>query len=203
MYLSTFSIIIPIFLGSIFVKTLTKPMLLLYLYVCVTGILEAWSSALHTYGLSNLIFFKIHTIIEFISISALYYMIVNNSIIRMCISVGFILFAWAFLYFEFWIESEDKLNSELRVIESGILISYFILFVLNTYRKSKSPFLEVQPNMILTFGLLFYFLGTFLVYLVYDHLEGDSLMYVWALHSVLNIGLNTIFAIALWKSKKV
>lgn len=203
MYLSTFSIIIPIFLGVLMYRTLTKPLLILFFYLCLTAIMEAWSSVLHTYGWSNLYLFKVHTLIEFVTFSSMYFLIIESRIFRKVCLLVVPLFTISTIFIETWRDSPDQLNTEVRVVESGILISYFIFHILHTYRKSNSPFLEIQPYFVLTIGLLIYFLGTMLVYLYYNYLEGETLMLVWALHSILNIVLNFIFAITIWKSRMV
>lgn len=202
MYLSTFSIILPVFIGGLLFRTLTRPLKVLYVFICLTAILEIWSSVLHTYGVNNMVFFQIHTYIEFSLLSVVYFLVIKSKYVRNYILTLSSLFIFGLIYTDLWGGSVGKLNTEVRVFESIILISYFVAHVLTIFRKPDSPFMETQPYFILTSGLLMYFLGTLLIYLYYDYLDGQILMYVWAIHSCLNLILNFIYVIAIWRSRK-
>lgn len=202
MYLSTFSIILPVFIGGLLFRTLTSPLKVLYLFICLTAILETWSSVLHTYGENNMVFFQIHTYIEFVFLSFVYFLVIKSKYVRNYILILSSLFIFWLIYSDIWGGNSGELNTEVRVFESIILISYFVAHVLTVFRNSSSPFMETQPYFILTCGLLLYFLGTLLVYLYYDYLDGEILMYVWAIHSFLNLILNFIYVIAIWRSRK-
>lgn len=202
MYLSTFSVIVPILIGAIFRKTLTAPLSVLYIFICVTGLIELISSIFFEFGLNNIIFFEIFTYVEFISLSLVYFLISDRSIVRTSI----VLVSSAFLSYLIWGEFSNndrgELNTERILVESCILTCYSVNYLLQVLFRSTTKFIETQPYFILSVGLLLYFLGNILVFLFYNNLEGETFLSVWSIHSLLNLLLNFTFGIVLWKSKK-
>ena len=184
-------------------RTLPRPLLVLYVFICCTAILEVWSSVLHSNGEDNMMLFRVHTYIEFVTFSVIYFMITQSRYIRNYIVILSTIFIIGLIYTDSTVDVAGQLNTRMRVFESIILISYLVLYILKIFRKSNSPFIELQPYFMLTCGLLAYFLGTLLVYLYYDYLEGQILMMIWAIHSILNLVLNLIYVVAIWRNRKV
>lgn len=202
MYLSTLSILLPIALGAIFFRGLKPPIKILYVFIVSCGIMELWTAILFFQNANNLFLFHAHTFIEFSLLSVIYFKIIPS---RIC-KIGILAISSSFLvYLTYSISVNDlhEFDSNNRVIESGILISYFIAFMVIYLYKFKAPYLDMNPYFILTAGLFIYFIGVILVFLYYSELADNQFMSAWTIHSLLNIFLNLIYSSVIWRSNKV
>lgn len=200
MYLSSLTILIPVFFGAVFYGALTRALKILYGFIVLSALFELWAAVLSHFYMSNLYLFHIQTLVEITLISCVYYFIFRYSWQRkivVILSSLFIIYVSMSLYFDF---SFDRINSTERMIESSILIIYFMLYVLHLLGKSRTPFLEMHPYFILTSGFLLYFSGTICVFIFSEELEGSTFLTVWGIHSLLNIFLNIIYTSVIWRS---
>lgn len=202
MYLSTLSILLPLIFGAIFFKSLTRPIKILFGYIVVAALLEFLGAILFFQGKNNMPLYHIYTFFEFTILSLVYYTLFNQLLHK----IGVLILSVAFLVYMANLiithSAFDEFNTITRTIESAILILYFLTYILHSSRENTGKTLELNPYFILTSGLLIYFAGTVCVFLFLEHLEGNSFLSAWSIHSVLNIFLNVIYAVVLWKSHR-
>lgn len=197
-----FSIFVPAIIGAFFFKSLPNPIKVLYAFICMTAFIEVFSSILFAFGKNNIVLYEIHTYIEFLLISAVYFLIFKGKIIRATLMLSTIIFVVYLLRSSYLRIESEQLDTKSIIIESIILIAYFVYYMVSLLGKSKHPYLETQPYFILTSGLLLYFVGNLFVYFFYDYLDGESFLSIWTIHSLLNLFLNFIYVVVLWRSKK-
>lgn len=201
MYLSTFSILLPLLLGAVFFRYLATPLRVLYLLVVVATMLETWVIILNLKGLNNLFLFNYYTLIEFAFLSGVFITIFQIKRNRVLIAVISTLVMTYMVYSLFANDLNEKIDSQNRIIESSVIIMYSLLFIAVALNKFKAPYLEMNTYFVLISGWLIYFVGTVFVFLLSNHLDESNFMPSWSIHSVLNIFLNIIYASVIWRSK--
>lgn len=202
MYLSTLSILLPLVLGAVFFDSLTLPLRILYFFIVICGIFELWSLVLFYYQENNLFLFHFQTIAEFVLLSLVYITIFDTRRLKSIVLVSSIAVT-AYLIFGIFKSDLGTFDSTNRIVESSVLIFYFILFMIDALNRMNAPNLEMQPYFILTSGLIVYFAGTSFVFLLSNHISESSFLPAWTIHNLLNIFLNVIYASVIWRSKKV
>lgn len=203
MYLSTLSILLPTFFGAVFFKSLSRPIKILVFFIFTGVIFEGVTAAFFFFKMNNMVIFHLFTIFEFLFISAIYYCLFNNPILK---KIVILLFAGFFAYSTidiFYSGDINLLNGINRVIESGILMIYFFGYLYSSLVESHVPFVERNPYFILTIGFLIYFIGTVLLFFFSNNIIKSNIISAWTIHSILNIFLNVIYTVTIWRCSKV
>lgn len=200
MYLSTFSILLPLLLGAVFFRYLATPLRVLYILVVLATMLETWVIILNLKGLNNLFLFNYYTLIEFAFISGVFTIIFQIKRNRVLIAVISTL-VMTYMMYSLFTNDLNEIDSQNRIIESSVIIVYSLLFIAVALNKFKAPYLEMNTYFVLISGWLIYFVGTIFVFLLSNHLDESNFMPSWSIHSVLNIFLNIIYASVIWRSK--
>lgn len=194
------SIIAPLFVGVVFIRTLLISCRLLFLLIITVAIIELLAIILAKYGINNLFLFHLYSFIEFGVISMIYYQLIRNTQQRKFILYFLVVFQGFSLLNLLFFEKITGFNSFQRNIEAIILMFYFF-FYLFEISKLKHEYSLRNPFFILTFGFIIYFVGTLSLFVYANQIiQGTDNSY-WLIHSVLNIFLNGIYTIALWKGR--
>lgn len=199
-FISAMSIIAPLFVGVVFIRTLLISCRLLFLLIITVAIIELLAIILAKYGINNLFLFHLYSFIEFGVISMIYYQLIRNTQQRKFILYFLVVFQGFSLLNLLFFEKITGFNSFQRNIEAIILMFYFF-FYLFEISKLKHEYSLRNPFFILTFGFIIYFVGTLSLFVYANQIiQGTDNSY-WLIHSVLNIFLNGIYTIALWKGR--
>lgn len=202
MRLSALSILLPIFVGAIFYKQLTKAFKILYGFILITGAMEAWAMILSFLQMNNIALFHFFTFFQFILLSTVFYLMCPVKPYRHVVLVVSVLFS---LYFLFNLVTMDLtvFHTSLKTSETVILLTYSIGYLMLALSRSDLPYLEMNPYFVLVAGLFLYFLGTLIVFIFSFQLkEIETFLPTWTIHNLLNIFLNLIYFSVLWRSRK-
>ncbi len=202
MHLSSLSLLLPVLLGAVFFRSLTKPVKILYVFILISLGFEIWSTILFFQVESNLFLYHYYTIAEFTLLSVVYYYLFrkqNTRMILLAVSSVVIIYL---CYSVFKSPSFEKIDAINRLVESVVLLLYFMLYIVEIFGTSKSLFLERNPYFILTVSLTFYFLGTVYLFVFADSLDNNVYLSSWVIHSILNIILNLSYSVVIWKTDK-
>lgn len=202
MYLSTFSISLPIFIGALFFRNLYPVLKILYLLILVSGGFELWAAILFFKSENNMFLYHYQTLIEFGLITLIYIMLFDKIWIKQLIGSISVVFCTV-LIMNLFLDNKNELNAVLRVWEGGILTVFFIAYLYYSLNFLKVPFLELNPYFILTAGWLIYFSGTLLLFLISNSLDQSEFLPSWVIHASLNLILNILFTLVLWKGSRV
>lgn len=202
MYLSTLSIVLPIFLGALFFKHLTRPLVILYLFILACGVFEGWAIILNLQGINNMFLFYPFTLVEFLFVSTIIILLIEYKPVKYTIQTLTIGVSF-YLVYSIFISDLSVMDSKNRILESLILIVYCLTFIAMALTKLQIPYLELNSYFILVSGFLMYFLGTVFVFWLGDHLDEENFMPAWTIHSLLNIFLNLTYFVVIWKSKRI
>lgn len=197
------SALIPSVLGiSVFTK---RDLLIrtLILFILCSLLLQIATFSLYLLNINNLPLFHVYTYFEFFAISVIYYFAFQTFKIRRYI---LIILSFGFTFFSFYSlvkwEYFYTFNSVQRFTEFLFILTYILLFFTTLLRKGQTGAIENQPVVILSFGLLIYFLGTLLLFVNASNFMSLGIKNPWILHSILNIFINVIYFIVIWKSNK-
>lgn len=150
---------------------------------------------------NNLFLFHLYTPVEFGFISTVYFTIFKKWSYKKLILVISISFL-SYLILSIFNSDLKRFDALNRTIESGILLVYFSIYLIEVLKNSKEPYLEIHPYFILTVGFVLYFAGTIIVFFISNNLDSNAFIPIWAIHSILNIFLNSIYSVVIWRSKK-
>lgn len=89
-----------------------------------------------------------------------------------------------------------------RGVEGILMLLLCILFFGRLLLKLDVPNLLAYPYFWFATGLMIYFSGTLFLFLYASKYLAMGDITYWLIHSLLNILLNIIFAITIWKGKK-
>ncbi len=192
-YLSNFSIFLPILAGIFLYKQNSKLQIRLLFYLILIGVLDFFLHYLSLKKINNLPLFHIFTLFEYLFIAYLFFTSLSNHLYKNIIIIGTIVyFTFNALMLALYSDIFD-FNHESRVFESFLLIAYALLYFNHLSKElSTSPdnFLQ-QPMFWISLGVLLYFSGNFFLFSFYRYIAKVFPM-IWTLHSILNI-LNNIF----------
>lgn len=196
------SILLPTILGAVLYRKQPNTIKTLSVMVFILCAFEFSSYFLSLYSISNLFLFHSYAFVEFILISLIYYHIFKSPTLKRLISIFVIVFLSISVVSLILLESWKEFNSIQRSIESFLLVVYFVIHLRKMIVQKKSPFVEMHPYFILTSGFLIYFLGTSFVFFFANEFIGTSDLSYWTIHSLLNILLNIVYSIVLWKASE-
>lgn len=204
MYLSLISNLLPISFAFVVIRKLPVSLMILAFYVLISGCLDLTTFILFYQKINNMFIYHLHTMVELLSLSAIYYYVFKeNHTIRKVIvilSAGFVCFS---LFSILKLEQITEFNSIQRMLEYGILMVYFFIFFSQVINSRRAPFLELHPYFVLTMGLFIYFSGTLLVFLNANNFIELGIVDFWMIHGFLNVFLNIIYTIVLWNGSRV
>ncbi len=201
--ISACSIIAPIIVGAIYVRSLSFALKILFVFVVIAGALELTTSILSFHKVNNLIFFHVFVYIEF-SVIALIFFFSYDSVFWRAVSL---LFLVAFLLFSvinnIWYETFDDFNRNQRYAEGMLVIIMSGGYYISLLRRPIHRYLERQPMFWLASGWLIYFAGTLYLFLFSKELLSMETQEWWTLHAILNISLNLIYLISFLKGRRI
>ncbi|MCG8576579.1 MAG: hypothetical protein MI810_17000 [Flavobacteriales bacterium] len=181
---------------------LTKALKILGAFVLITLGLEIFSATLSYGGNNNLWIFHIHSYLEVLCFAGIFYLIFEKSPLRhVCLVVIALFFAFGISYVLYH-QSFYQFNSMERGVEGILMLLLCILFFGRLLLKLDVPNLLAYPYFWFATGLMIYFSGTLFLFLYASKYLAMGDITYWLIHSLLNILLNIIFAITIWKGKK-
>lgn len=202
MYLSMLSLLPPLVLGVIFFKKQGITIKILSVFLCIYAVLEIVAHAYFLNKMNNMRFLHYFTILEFIAVMLIYFSLIKTKIYRMIILILTFLVSIFLAYPLFDANAINELNSLQRVIEAITLLFLLVFYFIYLSKKSKIRHLEDSPIFLLSSGLFIYFSGTLLLFHFSKGLVGQGLFVIWSIHSFLNVFLNIIYAIVIWKGSR-
>lgn len=200
-YISLFSILAPTIVGILFYKKFTKELKVLVFFVLFSFLIEGVAYYLRINRINNMFILHLHSWIEFFFIAAIYYKLTSNQNWKTTIILFTLLFSGLSLLNLLYLEDLSTFNSNQRYMEGILVIALFIVYLFQLMSRPKQEYLENHPFFILTVGFLIYFLGTLFLFLFSKEILSQSENSYWALHGILNIFLNIIYTVVLWKGR--
>lgn len=199
--IAIYSVIVPLISAIINFKTITNTLKILGVFVFVIAIFEIVNNIHMRYGINNMYIFHIYSYIEFIVISFIFHKLFKTKKLKIGVFIASVLFyLFSILNLIYW-ESFNDFNSNQFAFEAVIIFFYCIGYYTELMTKSSIIHLEKSPEFILVSGYFIYFSGTFMLFISSKELLLTNNEGYWILNSVLNILLNTIYTVVLWRGR--
>lgn len=203
MYLSMLSILLPTCFGAVLFKRLPVSLKVLSIFIFLSVILEGATYFTYSKGMNNMWLFHLYSFLEFATISLIYFFAFKSRPLKVMVIMASVIFLVLSTFNLLFNEQVSEFNSFQRYMGTILLLSYFVAQYIVLLNSRNAPFLELHPYFILTTGFLVYFLGTMYLFLYANEFIKNNIQMYWTIHGVLNIFLNAIYSITLWKGSKV
>lgn len=197
------SILLPATVGTVLFRQLPVALKILAILIFSLCGFELSSYVLYRYSVSNMFLHHAYTFIEFGLISAIYFVLFKSKSFRISVVVLGTVFLGLSIGSLFFIENVNDFNSFQRSCEVAILMIYFFVYIYQQMKRRELFQVEFNPYFLLTVGFLIYFSGTFLLFFYANEFIKTSNLSYWIIHCSLNIFLNIIYSIVLWKGSKL
>lgn len=196
------SVMVPLIVWGIRRKSANYAQKTLGLLIWVSLIVEiAARLTSHVFYIgNNLWILHVFTVVEF-AILTLIYKRQLSSLFRERVFYGAI---WAFLGMAIlntlYLEPLTAFNSNVRGVESLILICWALSYFYLILKELNIEHLESTPLFWISVSILIYFSGNLIVFVLSNYVlpHYELSMATWGMHAILNIVHHIIFAIALW-----
>ena len=102
----------------------------------------------------------------------------------------------------FCLETLLEFNSVARSVQAIVLLFFAVIWFIEVFQNMKQEKLSNDPILYVTTGVLLYFTGNAVIFGLYTELLESHVTFLkslWDVHSLLNIVLNLLLAIALFK----
>ncbi|MCY1719737.1 hypothetical protein OU798_05250 [Prolixibacteraceae bacterium Z1-6] len=205
LYLNILSELSAVILGTVFIKSLKKKYVFLYIFVCYALVTEVLLHLLSRLGVKNTLpGTHIYGPIEFLLLAFLYYFHFNKSKIAKWIIVSMVLFELYCIINLLFIQGFYE-YSNTRAISSLILVLFSILYFnkvmieTNISKLSAEPMVWINTAVLLYFSANLFYNILFMMILDYSR-EFSKLVNIY--FTVFNVGFYILIAIGFWKTGK-
>lgn len=196
------SILLPTCLGAILFRHLPKSLKILAVFIFIVALLEVITYIMSAMSMNNMLLFHAYSFVEFGCISLIYYTILNSVKTRRFVLTVLTLFVVLSSANIIYFESIESFNSYQRFMEFVFIILYLFLYMSELIKSEDSPFLEMHPYFILSISFLVYFTGTFILFIYAKNISKSQTISPWTIHAALNIFLNLMYSVVIWKGSK-
>lgn len=198
--LSTLSILAPLVVGAIFYFRMALFTQWLFGFVVFTFLGEVASRVLFELGINNMYLFHVYSFGEVFFICMIYRSLSNTERQRNIILIGFLIFQSISILNLVFFENIEHFNSVQRYVEMMIVYSLLSNFIVRAVNDpTRRPF-EQDPAILLTLGLMIYFLGTLFLFIYGNEVLSGSNNNYWILHGIFNIFLNAVYVLVFLKA---
>ena len=203
-YLSIGSVLLPITIGfycNISKNQLTK---YIFIYVVIAFISDIASFVLAKNHINNMFIFHIWGALQALLLTLFYRKILANfSHFITVVGIAYLLY---YIINSSLIESIAKYNNVAMSVQAILMIMLSLLYFYKTYKEETSIFIDRIPEFWIVIGVLIYFSGALFSFLLATDILAqlsNRFYNSWILHNTANIIKNILFAIGLWKVRKL
>jgi hypothetical protein len=201
---SLISLIAPLSISLIKIKTLNATLRVLLIYFFISVIAEILSRYEND---KNLMLYdatqNTFTILECFCFSIIFYLQFTSRSGRTVVQILLILYLLLAMVIFWSISSFFVYNNTILVIESLMMIVFSVSFFYKVYSEQNIQALHNYFFFWINSGILIYFSASFFIFLFDGYLTKLDPSYFSLLHSIhqiANIATNSLFAIGIWKT---
>ncbi len=195
-------IIIPIIPAIIRYRALSNELKCIAWYLFVAAFTSIINTMLSRNNINNMPVMHFYTMLEF-SILALFYKQLLQGISKFISALipFFILLCIANVIF---FQNILTFNTYTKSVEAILIIFFSIAYFKNMLDATGSEIKWAGPLVYINSGLLFYFSGSFILFVIQNILiqNKDLVSIMWSIHATILLLLYILIAVALWKHKK-
>lgn len=197
-YGSQLSLLVPLWIGYQR-RHLLKPEHKAVFWCCVMWIiLTVIGEILFAASRNNLFVWNIVTVLETLLLGYAFYLALNSTKIRLFIRIAAGIFMVMAIADFFFISGLDATTIYTVALESILLISVVLLYFEHSLHELRTTPFEQHPMFVIGIGVIVYFAGTTMVFLLVDSVHGIQKAMIMMVNSVLSLIINLIIALAFW-----
>jgi len=197
------SVLLPMTIGTIKLRTLSKPMRVLFLLVLTSFCFDAFSELVvhaNEGGHPNLWVLNLYTPVETIIYSIFFVMVLKDLINQKILASFYFLPLVFIIYYTY--KHENRLSDVALAIESITVIASSMLFFYVMLKKLEHETPLANPFFWFNSAILIYFSSAFFVFIFSDYRKLSSDWNLWNIHSIVRIIFNILISIGFWKARK-
>ena len=197
-YTSQLSLIVPLWIGYQR-RHLLKPEHKAVFWCCVMWvILTVIGEILFAVKRHNIFVWNIVIVLETLLLGYAFYLALHSSTIRLFIRIAGGIFLVTAIADFFFISGLEATIIYTVALESILLITVVLLYFERSLHELRTTPLEQHPMFVIGIGVIVYFSGTPVVFLLVDSVRGIQVVIMMMVNSVLSLIINLIIARAFW-----
>jgi hypothetical protein len=199
-------LLFPLFAGIFnfrFLKSETKA---IFFYVLIAIFFELLSRILlHLKFQNTLPFLHVYTVIEFGIIWLFYFRFFKLFYSSKAMKVLLAFFVSFGLFNALFLQDINTFNTYPKGLQCIIMIALSLLTYNKILIELDTRYPTKQPVFWINTGILFYFSGNLVVFLLSNYISKNNhlLLIAWGIHAILMAILNSFIAIGLWKTRRL
>ncbi len=193
----------PFLVGLLKYRRLNQLQVRVFSLVCLSvffELLATYSSLIPGFEAFNLPLLHTFTFIHYLMILWVYQQHLANLFRPKLVPILAAVFLVMVVVNGIWGDGFTNFNPHARALQALLVLFFVLSYFYRTLREMKITQLERDPLFWVSTGLLLYFSGSLLIFIVSNSITtSPAIMFtVWGIHSLLNILLNIFLAISLW-----
>lgn len=198
-FAGAFSLLLPLWFGIRQRQHLAQHHRMVLWCCFMWAILTAIGQALHAAKQPNHIVWNIVTILETILLGYAFYLVIKSPKIRRILRFSFLAFMAVAILDFFYLSGFQTTTIYTVALESLLLIGIVLIYFEQILQELRTINLERNPMFLVGIGVIIYFAGTVMIFLLQNSVVGaQQIMMMAMINSVLSIFLNSIIARAFW-----
>jgi hypothetical protein len=207
-YASSLSILLPLLYGLYAFNIRNRLFIYLFLYVLFGALTELSGHLSVEYfrTQNNLWLSHIYAPVEFALLASAYYTSFKYTKIRKAIIWSFLVFFIFCIADAFFIEGLKEMNSYARVLESSLLIALALLYFYVVFQDLNQLYIDQDPMFVLSSGILVYFAGTTMAFLMFNkalEISDNMARICLSITYILNIFFYVVLMVVLRRASRV
>jgi|JI10StandDraft_1071094.scaffolds.fasta_scaffold656717_2 hypothetical protein len=199
-HISATSVLVPIILAGIQWKRLSGELSLLRWILIASFLADVLSLILIKNSISPTPLGNAYLLIQF---SLLIYMFSHSKKKKFILATIYSIYLIFYIINLVFFQSFFEFNTHSIVVSSLILMFISTHYLYKLLNELPIVYIDKLPMLWVAFAVLFYYSGTFFLFLANNYLLKvfeDDYALLWTLHNLLNVTKNLLFAVALWQS---
>jgi hypothetical protein len=203
--IASFSVVLPLLPALTRFKQYPSELRWICNYVFIGALVELISHLLANARINNLFILHFYVPLSFTALFFFYRQILKTRL-RKWIWRGILIFFYLFTLIDsIWLEQLNEINTYTISLANTILITLAILSFYRISTELKVRSLETYPVFWINAGVLFYYSGSSLIFLlgISTHFLSKSIrIYLWSVHALFTILMYVLISIGLWIHNK-
>lgn len=201
--ISLFLAIVPISIAFLFFKTLTRPVRVLGLLLAISLVTDLTTFYLNVRQINNVGFMNVYTIFELGFYAFFYSLILENYSHKKAILIGLVLVFLVTVGLTFNADLNLQMNDVTLAIESLTIIATSLIYFDVMLKKMDYAKVWDNPFFWINSAILFYFAGSFFVFIFSNYLDASIEFNLWTIHTIVRIIFISVLTIGIWKARKI
>ncbi len=199
-------LLFPLLIGIYNFRFLKEETQAIFFYVLIAIFFEVLSRTLLYMKFRNTLpMLHLYTAIEFTVFWLFYYRFFKFFYSKTAMGVLLSLFLLFAILNALFLQKIDTFNTYARGLESLMIISLSLLAFNKILVELDTRYPTKQPIFWVNTGVLFYFSGNLVVFVLSNYISNDNqlLLVAWGIHAILMALLNCFIAIGLWQTRRL